>query len=193
MEHPEVNSGGHVHFFRQAWLFVCDDDRLQPHLDTIHGLRPMYPDCSTCSFRCPRVVSKPSPIQSAKGVKNAAELEGMRAAHVRDGVAMVLALSRLERDVAEGLTISEVEVDHRITASRAEQDKFLGRYPLPKAANGLFQCRMTSWRWKYKCFMNRHVNIRLHFVMQLELKYMSLHCRFNYDPNSRRGPLQFAN
>ncbi|CAM9423954.1 unnamed protein product [Sphacelaria rigidula] len=74
-----------------------------------------------------RVVSKPSPIQAAKGVKNAAELEGMRAAHVRDGVAMVHALSRLERDVAEGLTVSEVDVDHRITASRAKQDKFLDR------------------------------------------------------------------
>lgn len=127
-------------------MFVCDDDRLQADLDTIHGLRPTYPDGCTCSFCCPRVVSKPSPIQAAKGVKNAAELEGMRAAHVRDGVAMVHALSRLERDVAEGLTVSEVDVDHRITASRAKQDKFLGESPLPKAANGLFQCRMKSWR-----------------------------------------------
>ncbi|CAM9741765.1 unnamed protein product, partial [Laminaria digitata] len=71
------------------------------------------------------LVSKPSPISLAKGVKNQAELEGMRAAHVRDGVAMVLALSRLERDVAAGQTISEVDVDLRTTASRAQQDKFV--------------------------------------------------------------------
>ena len=74
------------------------------------------------------LVSKPSPIALAKGVKNQAELEGMRAAHVRDGVAMVLALSRLERDVAAGQTISEVDVDTRTTASRAQQDKFIGEH-----------------------------------------------------------------
>lgn len=51
----------------------------------------------------------------------------MRAAHVRDGVAMVLALSRLERDVAAGEIISEVDVDERTTASRAQQDKFVGK------------------------------------------------------------------
>lgn len=70
----------------------------------------------------------PSPIALAKGVKNQAELEGMRAAHVRDGVAMVLALSRLERDIAAGQTISEVDVDQRTTASRAQEEKFVGEH-----------------------------------------------------------------
>lgn len=73
-------------------------------------------------------MSTPSPIALAKGVKNQAELEGMRAAHVRDGVAMVLALSTLECDVAAGQTISEVDVDQRTTASRAQQDKFVGEH-----------------------------------------------------------------
>lgn len=50
----------------------------------------------------------------------------MRAAHVRDGVAMILALSRLERDVAAGQHISEVDVDQRTTASRAKQENFVG-------------------------------------------------------------------
>lgn len=51
----------------------------------------------------------------------------MRAAHVRDGVAMVLALSRLERDVAAGQVITEVDVDERTTAARAQQAKFVGK------------------------------------------------------------------
>lgn len=50
----------------------------------------------------------------------------MRAAHVRDGVAMVLALSRLERDVAAGHVITEVDVHERATAERARQEKFVG-------------------------------------------------------------------
>lgn len=71
---------------------------------------------------------KESPIALAKAVKNQAELEGMRGAHVRDGLAMVLALSKLERDIAEGQEISEVEVDQRVTEFRAKQDKFVGMY-----------------------------------------------------------------
>lgn len=73
------------------------------------------------------LVSEPSPVALAKGIKNERELEGMRAAHVRDGVAMVLALSRLERDVAAGVELTEVDVDERITAARARQEKFLGK------------------------------------------------------------------
>ena len=72
------------------------------------------------------MVWKTSPVAAAKGVKNHAELQGMREAHIRDGVAMVLALSKLERDVSEGHQISEVEVDARITEFRAKQDKFVG-------------------------------------------------------------------
>ncbi|CAM9439846.1 unnamed protein product, partial [Hapterophycus canaliculatus] len=72
-----------------------------------------------------RLVAKPSPVAFAKGVKNDLELEGMRAAHVRDGVAMVVALSQLERDVSAGHTITEVDVDKRITAARAQQEKFM--------------------------------------------------------------------
>lgn len=76
------------------------------------------------------LVTKPSPLALAKGVKNESELEGMRAAHVRDGVAMVLALSRLERDVAAGQVITEVDVDERTTTARAQQAKFVGKRSL---------------------------------------------------------------
>ncbi|CAM9471670.1 unnamed protein product [Ectocarpus fasciculatus] len=71
------------------------------------------------------LIAKPSPVSMAKGIKNTPELEGMRAAHVRDGVAMVLALSKLERDVAAGQVITEVDVDQRATAARSQQDKFV--------------------------------------------------------------------
>lgn len=72
------------------------------------------------------IVEKTSPVALAKGIKNELELQGMRAAHVRDGAAMVVALSQLERDVAAGQTITEVDVDKRVSASRAKQDKFKG-------------------------------------------------------------------
>lgn len=39
---------------------------------------------------------------------------------------MVLALSKLERDVAAGHVITEVDVDERTTGERARQEKFVG-------------------------------------------------------------------
>lgn len=44
-------------------------------------------------------VEKPSPISAAKAVKNTAELEGMREAHLRDSVALATTLHWLEEEV----------------------------------------------------------------------------------------------
>ncbi|CAM9113332.1 unnamed protein product [Discosporangium mesarthrocarpum] len=71
------------------------------------------------------VVSKPTPISLAKGIKNEAELEGMRSAHVRDGVAMAQGLMQLEKEVASGKLVSEVEVDRLMTSFRAQQESYL--------------------------------------------------------------------
>ena len=66
-----------------------------------------------------------SPIVQAKAVKNASELEGMRAAHVRDGVALVKFLHWLEGAVPKG-GITEVSAAERLDAFRAEGEGFLG-------------------------------------------------------------------
>ncbi|GAB0489498.1 hypothetical protein MMPV_000717 [Pyropia vietnamensis] len=50
------------------------------------------------------VVTAPSPVSAAKAVKNAAELAGMRAAHVRDAVALVRFLTWLADTVAAAPT-----------------------------------------------------------------------------------------
>jgi Xaa-Pro aminopeptidase len=50
----------------------------------------------------PEPVQKRSPISLPKALKNIVELRGMRAAHVRDGVAMARTLSTLEERVESG-------------------------------------------------------------------------------------------
>ena len=45
-------------------------------------------------------MEKPSPISAAKAVKNAAELEGMREAHLRDSVALATTFHWLEEEVS---------------------------------------------------------------------------------------------
>ena len=68
-----------------------------------------------------------SPVAAWRALKNHAEREGMRRAHVQDGVAMVKFIAWLKRSMAEGATeITEMEVDRRLTALRAEQPDFLG-------------------------------------------------------------------
>ncbi len=65
-----------------------------------------------------------SPVPEMRAVKNAAEQEGFRQAHLRDGIAMVKFLRMLdESDVREW---TELRVDRELTALRAQQKGFLG-------------------------------------------------------------------
>lgn len=64
-------------------------------------------------------------IPTLRAVKNAAEQEGFRRAMERDGVAMVKFLRWLDENVASG-TLTEVGVDEKLTALRAEQPGFRG-------------------------------------------------------------------
>ena len=66
-----------------------------------------------------------SPIASMKAIKNEAEKEGFRAAMLRDGVAVVKFLAWLKPAVEAGGQ-TEISLDERLTALRAEQPKFKG-------------------------------------------------------------------
>ena len=76
-----------------------------------------------------------SPLTDAKALKNTAEIAGMRAAHVRDGAALVEFMAWLFATVAgseggaEGLgrAVSEVEVDAVLTAFRRARSSCEGR------------------------------------------------------------------
>lgn len=66
-----------------------------------------------------------TPVAKWKSAKNEAEQEGFRKAHVRDGVAMVRFLARLEQAVNDGEKVTELWVDRVLTSLRAEQEGFL--------------------------------------------------------------------
>lgn len=67
----------------------------------------------------------PSPVPPLRAVKTEAEREGMRTAMLRDGAAMVQFLRWLDEEVPKGLQ-SEVSIDKKLTALRAEQPGFKG-------------------------------------------------------------------
>jgi Xaa-Pro aminopeptidase len=62
-------------------------------------------------------------ITPMKGVKNIAELDGMREAHIVDGVAMAKFIAWLQETLKER-PVSEVEIDQVLTGYRAEQKGF---------------------------------------------------------------------
>ena len=72
-----------------------------------------------------KVCSGVSPIVSMKAVKNKVEQDGFRAAMLRDGIAMVKFLAWLKPAVETGGQ-TEISLDERLTALRAEQPKFKG-------------------------------------------------------------------
>jgi len=71
---------------------------------------------------CP-VHRAPSPIMAMKAVKNPRQIAGIKAAHVRDGVAMVKFLRWLEQAVPAG-GVSELSAAARLREFRAEAKEF---------------------------------------------------------------------
>ncbi|CAM9782148.1 unnamed protein product, partial [Chrysoparadoxa australica] len=70
-------------------------------------------------------ISTASPVNAAKAIKNAAELEGMRNAHIRDGAAMAEFFCWLEGHIRGGGSISEVELDEHLLSYRSKKEGFL--------------------------------------------------------------------
>ena len=72
-----------------------------------------------------QLMDKQTTVTAMKACKNEAELEGMREAHIMDGVAMAKFMAWLEHTiVTEGRQVSEVEVDEKLTGERAKQPGF---------------------------------------------------------------------
>lgn len=78
--------------------------------------------------QAPRELEDETPVTIWRAIKNEAEIQGFKEAHVRDGVAMVKFLRRLnewaDNEQAEPLT--EIGVDRLLTSLRAEQKGFRG-------------------------------------------------------------------
>lgn len=77
------------------------------------------------TVKCGKVVREESPVPMMKAVKNPVEIEGFRRAMLRDGVALVKFMRWLKPAVERGGE-TEMSVDRKLTALRAEQDLFCG-------------------------------------------------------------------
>ena len=112
--------------------------RIEPYAGigrTLRGLArrktAVWVDPETTSLMCARLldgakpVLAPSPIARMKARKNEVELAGIRAAHRRDGAAMVRFLHWLERSVPAG-GITEMGAAAKLDGLRSESERFRG-------------------------------------------------------------------
>lgn len=68
-----------------------------------------------------------SPVGDAKAVKNETEMRGMRACHVRDGVALIAFFAWLENQlVAKKVRLDEVQAADKLEELRSKQEHFVG-------------------------------------------------------------------
>lgn len=68
-----------------------------------------------------------SPIADAKAIKNEAELEGMRACHIRDGAALTEYFAWLENELINKKTVlNEVDASDKLEEIRSKHKDFVG-------------------------------------------------------------------
>jgi Xaa-Pro aminopeptidase len=83
------------------------------------------PSAPGAAARPPPLLESASPIAMAKAVKNGAELEGMREAHLRDAVALATFFAWLEASLADGAALTEASAAAHLTSLRAAQEGFV--------------------------------------------------------------------
>ena len=112
---------------------LCRYDELEEMLSECEGMRLFVDEgslnwelrehlCSCGVETCPGT----SPVQLMKAVKNPVEIEGMREAHLQDGVAMEKFLWWLEKSISADRRITEWDASVKLGQYRAEIDGYMG-------------------------------------------------------------------
>ncbi|EOX4083318.1 aminopeptidase P family protein [Vibrio alginolyticus] len=110
-----------------AGVTVHHPEALQARLENLTGKNVLVdPATSNAWFKLvlqnagASVVSKADPCLMPKAAKNAVEIAGMKACHIRDGVAMSKFLSWLDTEVAAGNLHDEATLADKLEAFRSE-------------------------------------------------------------------------
>jgi Xaa-Pro aminopeptidase len=122
-------------YLLDAGVAICPYDDIVSdilkHLEQKQKVARVWMDKTRCNYalvRCippKQLLDKQNPITPLKACKNAAEMEGMRQAHIVDGVAMAHFIAWLQDAVVyQKRRVSEVEIDLVLTSFRAQQEGF---------------------------------------------------------------------
>ncbi|EGU37339.1 aminopeptidase P [Vibrio ichthyoenteri ATCC 700023] len=138
LSHAILHSDGQVEFFLNpkrlpsgfaehvgAGVTVYHPEHLQARLEALSEHKVLL-DANTSNAwfklvlqNCgAKVMASADPCLMPKAAKNATEIAGMKACHVRDGVAMVTFLSWLDNEVAQGNLHNEAQLADKLEAIR---------------------------------------------------------------------------
>ena len=109
---------------------LCPYDDFYPYLSKIHGKRVLLCE-GRVSCRLMKelsedvtVIDRPNPTTLMKAVKNPVEIENLRTAHLKDGIAVTRFLYWLKTNIGK-LPITEVSAAKQLEAFRRQQEHFL--------------------------------------------------------------------
>ncbi len=113
---------------------ICNYDDITKALKSFKG--KVFVDPSTLNYNlsdaltpgvgAPNYMTGESPVILKKSIKNADEIEGMRVAHIVDGVAVVRFFHWLENAIKAGQTVSEWDAAVQLGKFRAEIPEYRG-------------------------------------------------------------------
>lgn len=111
------SNGEHAFYVHEQQI----DTRVREYLQSLNISIARYEDA-------PRSLEGPTPVSAWRAIKNQTEQEGFRKAHLRDGIAMVKFLRRLDEWSADqnAPELTELGVDRMLTELRAQQEGFRG-------------------------------------------------------------------
>ncbi len=113
-----------IHPYAEASAYVFAHDTLMDHSAPV-----LFDNTVMTSLGMSTAIKDyiPSVVPEMRMTKNASELCGMREAMLRDGVALVKFHRWLDESIERGDKLTEISVDERLTALRAEQPGFKER------------------------------------------------------------------
>ncbi|WP_194439730.1 aminopeptidase P family protein [Vibrio fluminensis] len=140
LSHAILHANGNVEFFLDptripaefathvgAGVSVYHPEQLQAQLEALNGSKVLVDPATSNAWvklvlqnSGAQVISAADPCLMPKAAKNATEIAGMKACHIRDGVAMVQFLSWLDSEVAQGKLHNEAVLADKLESIRRQ-------------------------------------------------------------------------
>lgn len=116
-------------YLRSQEVSTMDYSKIKPFLALLPAnvkvlVEPKTTSATLARLLGNRAVKGASPVAVAKGCKNDIQIQGIRAAMVRDGIALVGALMEVEKALRDGERLTELDVDALLLKHRSAQPLF---------------------------------------------------------------------
>ncbi len=117
-------------YFKAQNIIIKDYDEFLPYIKNISDKKvwidPERMNALVCSFldRKEYLFLKSSPIENLKASLNETQIDGVKKAMQKDGVAMIRFLRWLEHSIEQKIDLNELTIAEKLRAFRAEQKDF---------------------------------------------------------------------